>query len=109
MFVRRITRKRGNNGSECVEESMMAKHKHNLGELVAWAKAGAVDLRNYDERAAWYGKKVKGYQDDWPFLSHHPEFDSTANEGEWELYFRDHLGGFSNSYRLFRDGIMKYY
>lgn len=52
---------------------------------------------------------MKKWGDRWPFLSHDPNVSPTAVEYEWELYFRDHLRGFPPSYRLFRDGRIRYW
>ena len=56
-----------------------------------WVKKGNVTLQNYDLRALWYGREVKAWSDNWPFLSHKSEYQSTADDLAWELYFRDHL------------------
>jgi hypothetical protein len=74
-----------------------------------WVKKGPVTLRNYDLRAIWFGGEIKQWGDEWPFLTRQEDLTSTADEGEWDAYFRDHLGGFPPSYRLFRDGIIKHW
>lgn len=51
---------------------------------------------------------MKQWKDNWPFLSNDPEVQATADKDKWELYFRDHLGGFPASYVLFRDGVIRY-
>jgi hypothetical protein len=72
-----------------------------------WVKKGSVTLRNYDLRAFWFGRDIKQWGDDWPLLSRNPdEAESTADELAWELYFRDHLGGFPGSFKLYRDGVI---
>src|SRR5262245_15143506 len=71
-----------------------------------WAKKGAVSVKSYDLRVLWYGIEVKQWGDHWPFLSRDPELPGSADEGAWDAYFRDHLGGFSPSYRLYRDGVV---
>lgn len=81
----------------------------DFGDIPPWAKAGAVNLKNYDLRAEWHGAKIKMWGNNWPFLSHNPQVKETADEHAWDLYFRDHLGGFPKTYRLFRDGVIRYF
>ena len=63
---------------------------------------GAITLENYDKRMLFHGTAIKGWGDEWPFLSR--SLPPTANETEWHEYFRNHLGGFPPTYRLYRDG-----
>jgi hypothetical protein len=68
---------------------------------------GPITVKNYDQRMEAYGLKM-GWEDNWPFLSRDPMIEGTADQGAWDLYFRDHLGGFPPTYRLFRDGVIRY-
>lgn len=86
----------------------MAKTNRKFGELPEWAQGGPITLKNYDLRMEWYGVKIKQWRDNWPFLSRDPDVRSTADEIAWEVYFRDHLGGFPASWQNFRDGSMRY-
>src|SRR5262245_26396789 len=72
------------------------------------APMGPVTLANYDQRVIWYGK-IRKWGDNWPFLSNDPEVPPTADHAAWDQYYREQLGGYPASYKLFRDGRMKYY
>lgn len=80
----------------------------DFGDIPGWAMKGKINLENYDLRVEWYGAKIKEWGKKWPFLSRNPRVKLTANEHAWDLYFRDHLGGFPAAYRLFRDGVIEY-
>lgn len=67
-----------------------------------------ITLSNYEVRMQWYGKAIRMYEDNWPFLSKNPAIPPTANEQAWHEYFRNHLGGFPKTYRLYIDGIIPY-
>ena len=70
----------------------------------------AISLGNYDEMVWWYGTKIKQWANNWPFLSHDEDrFPSTASETVWDRYFREHLGGYPKSYRLFKTGKINFY
>jgi hypothetical protein len=70
---------------------------------------GRVTLQNYDKRVIWYGQTMREAGSDWPFLSHDPATPGTANEADWELYFRNHLGGLPPSYLAFCNGIFDHF
>ena len=58
----------------------------------------------------WHGTEVKHWENNWPFLSHDEgDYPATASETAWEWYFLMHLGGYPKSYRLFKNGTIKYY
>lgn len=84
----------------------MEKHR-KFGDIPEWAKNGPVTLKNYDLRVELHGK-IKAWGDKWPMLSNDENYPETADRGAWDLYFRDHLGGFPPTYRLFRDGRIRY-
>lgn len=87
----------------------MARDKHPFGEIPDWAKRGPVTLQNYDLRVEWYGAKIKQWRDSWPFLSRDQETPATADEVAWDRYFTAQLGGYPPSYRLFRQGVIRFY
>lgn len=84
---------------------MTKKHERKFGEIPDWAKKGDITLENYDLRVEQYGVAAR-WEDNWPFLSRIDHYPSTADEGEWDLYFRDVLGGFPKTYQLYRDGVI---
>jgi len=86
----------------------MDEGSRDFGDIPIWAKEGKITLKNYDLRAELHGAKIKEWKKNWPFLSHKAERQATADEHAWDLYFRDHLGGFPPSYRLFRDGVIEF-
>jgi hypothetical protein len=65
---------------------------------------GPVTVKNYDARMRHYGEKIKIWQDEWPFLSNRPGTPATADQAAWDEYFRNHLGGYPPTYRLFKAG-----
>jgi hypothetical protein len=89
-------------------EDMMStkKYERKFGEIPEWAKKGDITLENYDLRMEEYGVRA-GWKDNWPMLSRIENIPSTADAGEWDLYFRDILGGFPPTYKLYRDGVIK--
>jgi hypothetical protein len=88
---------------------MMEKwQEKKLDDIPAEVKTAPVTLWNYDQKAGWYGYALMKWADKWPFLSRDPERPGTADEGEWDLYFRDHLSGFPKTYALFRNGRIRY-
>lgn len=70
-------------------------------------KTNNITVNNYDERMKTHGTKMQ-WGDNWPFLSKNPAIPPTANEQAWHQYFRDHLGGFPKTYRLYKDSIIQY-
>jgi hypothetical protein len=78
-----------------------------FGNIPEWAKKGPINLNNYDLRAEMHGI-MKEWGEHWPFLSHDDQCPPTADEGEWDRYFRDHLGGFPPTFRMYRDGAVRY-
>ena len=70
-------------------------------------QTGPITAKNFDERMKVYGMRMN-WEDNWPFLSRDPNLEGTADKAAWELYFRDHLGDFPPTYRLFRDGVIRY-
>ena len=77
------------------------------------SEATPITLANYEVMAECHGGpfgKAWATQGGWPYLSRNPDHLGTChNEYDWELYFRDHLGGFPPSYQLFRDGVIPYF
>ena len=72
-----------------------------------WVKKSPITLKTYDLRVLWYGE-IKQWGDHWPFLSRDPDVAGSAVESAWDAYFRDHLGGFPPTYRLYRDGVIQH-
>ena len=70
---------------------------------------GPINLKNYNLRAEFHGGKVKIYGNAWPLLSRNPDIASTADEFDWELYYRDHLNGFPKGYAAYRNGEINYW
>lgn len=70
-------------------------------------KRGPISLKNYDMRMQAHGL-VKGWGDEWPFLSHSHDYEPTADEVRWERYFREHLGGYPKTFQLWRSGKITY-
>lgn len=85
--------------------------KRKFGVLPEWAKLGGITRKNYDLRVEAFGKREGLGQPGkpWPFLSRDQNNPATADDGEWDMYFRDGLLGFPKSYQAYRDGLLRYF
>ena len=104
-----VNTKNANDSTKREWRAMAMIRKRKFGEIPAWTIKAPVTRTNHDQKAEYHGVNVAKWNDNWPFVSNDEDYADTADRATWEDYFWKYLGGWPESYKLFRNGVMKSY